>query len=678
MASDVEMGDAGPDQHSDDRSLLSTPVSSAASEYDVEEILAERKVRGKTEYLIKWLGYIEERSDWEPEENLNSPEILASWARKKADIKAKKKPPFDVKGLEARIKQIAEKTKERKKVRQARRIERNMRLKSIIIFSDDENSNHSALEPQGGGDGDDIDDLFVVTSINNSEDLSSQSQTKGLNTTSTTLDHPTTGTAEAPIKLTQAATTESKSPLGATRASPGRIQATAGASQTPTHSTQDLQGRPKASLGVQETIQPAADISQSLQSSTQPTNPPNPKSKTSQGAARRTSTSTKSSSNGITRFQAHPPSNLPGFGNASLAPAAKNTARHVNTKWFGRGSKWGRDQAPDASELQLLKPSEFSPLKNPQGNIPPITTQITSEQSSGVGNMTSGNPSPSRTRPTESHQFPKDQPTTDNPKSTSSSHSDQPLQYPRAMDPDIEVPRLSDQVVGRDFSSRLSNPSRPVSDKYRPLGRSTARRSIKGSNRPFEAGPLETQPPRDSYRPSNDLWPLQGPNRSRGYHNRSSSPPSSPSQNASALALDFRRHSMISRIPTSGAHTKSNPINSRYRSSPTAVIPVHALNKTETLEEEILRMPVGIPTQDSIGLWLRPFGHFWNPGEVYAHVFYGPDKIPVGAVRVCGMSFEVKRELLSSKAGKSNRFEMWFKDLCNGDQYAELCQRVIV
>ncbi len=45
-------------------------------EYEVEEILDKRKHYGKIQYLIKWKGYPLSEASWEPETNLNCPELL--------------------------------------------------------------------------------------------------------------------------------------------------------------------------------------------------------------------------------------------------------------------------------------------------------------------------------------------------------------------------------------------------------------------------------------------------------------------------------------------------------------------------------------------------------------------------------------------------------------------------
>lgn len=40
------------------------------TEYDVERILSSERKGNKTYYLVKWLGFPEEESTWEPLENL--------------------------------------------------------------------------------------------------------------------------------------------------------------------------------------------------------------------------------------------------------------------------------------------------------------------------------------------------------------------------------------------------------------------------------------------------------------------------------------------------------------------------------------------------------------------------------------------------------------------------------
>ena len=45
-------------------------------EYEVEKILDVKKIKGKKYYLVKWMGYSDEESTWEPEDNLNCEELI--------------------------------------------------------------------------------------------------------------------------------------------------------------------------------------------------------------------------------------------------------------------------------------------------------------------------------------------------------------------------------------------------------------------------------------------------------------------------------------------------------------------------------------------------------------------------------------------------------------------------
>ena len=121
-------------------------------EFLVERILAEKKGEdGEPYFLIFWANYPEEKSTWEPEINIQDPDILQAWNVRKDQETKGLKPAFDLARFNARVRELVQAKEDRRRRRKMKRKRRGIPVS--LDSRDDDLDSTEAVESDGAPEG---------------------------------------------------------------------------------------------------------------------------------------------------------------------------------------------------------------------------------------------------------------------------------------------------------------------------------------------------------------------------------------------------------------------------------------------------------------------------------------------------------------------------------------------
>lgn len=351
MASDFEMNNASDRSGiGDTDSLASTAESEEAAEYLVNDIHAERRFYVEpdseddegvfvTQYLVEWAGYSMDRCSWEPKEMFTSEETLDGWEEKKKQIAEGRLPRFNLKSWEKHMALLEKKTKKRKEDRRRKR-EQRARHKSPLQAESARLANPDIIDAHEPEAG--------ITSRRAPSRLSVDSTTSALFVPAET---PPPSKNVAPQSLQQIVPPRSATSIA----------------QTPWSNP----------LGTTTLVAHVETTQSKL-----------PNSRLSQLAKKLTAKHKRPA-----RQTSPPQAAKPTLSSFGTGPGAKRAYRE---------NKWN-ERAPDLSQMELMKPSEFPPRTNIGATTSVVGPSVTSPKSPEAQSQPASGNSVSLTGPLKTH-----------------------------------------------------------------------------------------------------------------------------------------------------------------------------------------------------------------------------------------------------------------------------------